>query len=403
MSEVNTIREGYKESALGEIPEGWEVYQLSKHIELLTGFPFKSQNFNEDNRGTKLLRGVNITEGKLRWNEKIDRWWNLPFDEFDKYSAHVGDLVISMDGSLVGRNYARVGDSDLPLLVVQRVACIRSKKSLDLEFLNQIIGSPLWVNYVDSVKTSSGIPHISAKNIREFKVPFPPLPEQQKIAEILSTVDDKIDVIDQQITQTQELKKGLMQQLLTKGIGHTRFKDSVLGEIPEGWEVKNIEDILTIGSGKDYKHLDEGEIPVYGTGGLMTYVNDYLYDGESVGIGRKGTIDKPVFLSGKFWTVDTLFFTHSFIKTLPKYVYYLFLTIDWKRHNEASGVPSLSKTTIEKIKLIISPLPEQQKIAEILSTVDDKIEVLQNKKSSFKEMKKGLMQQLLTGKTRVKL
>jgi type I restriction enzyme S subunit len=205
----------FKDSALGKIPKSWEVLELVKHIKLLSGFAFKSNGFNEEGKGVKLLRGINITIGKLRWNDKIDRWWDLPFDDFDKYSAQTGDLVISMDGSLVGRNYARVKEEDLPLLLVQRVACLRANKTLYLEFLNQIIGSPLWLNYVDAVKTSSGIPHISAKNIREFKIPFPSFEEQNQIAEILSSVDDKLQVLSEKKTTYKELKQGLMQQLLT--------------------------------------------------------------------------------------------------------------------------------------------------------------------------------------------
>ena len=96
-------------------------------------------------------------------------------------------------------------------------------------------------------------------------------------------------------------------------------------EFDGNWERKKIGKILTIGSGKDYKHLSEGDIPVYGTGGYMTSVNNYLYDGESVCIGRKGTIDKPRFLEGKFWTVDTLFYSHSFNNSIPKFVYLLSL------------------------------------------------------------------------------
>jgi len=78
-----------------------------------------------------------------------------------------------------------------------------------------------------------------------------------------------------------------------------------------------IGDVLKVGNGKDYKHLAEGDIPVFGTGGYMLSVNDFLYDGDSVFIGRKGTINKPFFYSGKFWTVDTLFYTHSFNKVIP--------------------------------------------------------------------------------------
>jgi type I restriction enzyme S subunit len=167
-------------------------------------------------------------------------------------------------------------------------------------------------------------------------------------------------------------------------------------KIPESWESVEIGDILTLGGGRDYKHLDVGDIPVYGTGGYMTSVNEYLYNGESVGIGRKGTIDKPVFLKGKFWTVDTLFYTHSFKNTTPYFVYILFQNINWRKYSEATGVPSLSRSIIEPIKINLPPLPEQQKIAEILSTVDAKIEIVDQQIAETQELKKGLMQQLLT-------
>ena len=94
-----------------------------------------------------------------------------------------------------------------------------------------------------------------------------------------------------------------------------RFK-----EFSGEWEEKKLGEIFKIGSGKDYKHLNKGDVPVYGTGGYMTSVDQYLYDGESVCIGRKGTIDKPRFIDGKFWTVDTLFYTHSFKGVKPKFV-----------------------------------------------------------------------------------
>lgn len=178
------------------------------------------------------------------------------------------------------------------------------------------------------------------------------------------------------------------------------YKKTKLGWIPEDWKEEKIGNVLKIGSGKDYKHLSSGSIPVIGTGGVMTYVDDFLYDGESVGIGRKGTIDKPQYLKGKFWTVDTLFYTYSFKQTQAKYIYYLFSTINWYRFNEASGVPSLSKNTIEKIKIPLPPLPEQQKIATILSTWDKAIDKLTQLIATKKQRKKGLMQQLLKGKKR---
>ena len=161
------------------------------------------------------------------------------------------------------------------------------------------------------------------------------------------------------------------------------------------WKSCYIKDILSIGNGRDYKHLSKGNIPVFGTGGYMTSVNDYLHDGETTFIGRKGTINKPFYYNGKFWTVDTLFYTHSFIDTIPRFIYCLFQTINWLRYNEASGVPSLSKDTIEKIKVCIPNLEEQAKIATLLRLIDERI-VTQNKIiDKLQSLIKGLVDSLL--------
>lgn len=168
------------------------------------------------------------------------------------------------------------------------------------------------------------------------------------------------------------------------------------------WNEKKIGAILTIGSGKDYKHLAKGDIPVYGTGGYMLSVSKYIYDGESVCIGRKGTIDKPMLLTGKFWTVDTLFYTHSFINSVPRFIYPVFQKINWKLYNEASGVPSLSKSTIENIKISIPEKPEQEKIAAFLTSVDNRIEQLTKKESLLQQYKKGVMQKIFSQEIRFK-
>ena len=171
--------------------------------------------------------------------------------------------------------------------------------------------------------------------------------------------------------------------------------------VPSGWKQTKLDNVLTIGGGKDYKHLEEGSIPVFGSGGYMRSVSDYLYDGESVCIGRKGTIDKPMFLKGKFWTVDTLFYTHSFKDSVPYFIYQFFQTVPWRSLSEASGVPSLSKSVIYKVKINLPPLPEQRKIAKILSTWDKAISTTERLIDNSKQQKKALMQQLLTGRKRL--
>ena len=203
------------------------------------------------------------------------------------------------------------------------------------------------MNYYYNVNGEGGVRvYLFYPNFARIRMSIPKIEEQKKIAKLLNLIDERI------ATQNKIIDK---LQSLIKGIGKQLFMDN------QNWRTVKIGELLRIGNGKDYKHLSIGKIPVYGTGGQMLLVNDYLYDGESVCIGRKGTIDTPMFLKGKFWTVDTLFYTYDFKDVLPKFCYYLFLQINWKLYNEGTGVPSLSKSTIENIKVKIPSLEQQKK------------------------------------------
>ena len=167
----------------------------------------------------------------------------------------------------------------------------------------------------------------------------------------------------------------------------------------ENWESIKIGDCLDVKYGKDYKHLNEGKYPVLGTGGVMEYVDDFLYSGESILIGRKGTIDKPVYIDESFWTVDTLFYTE--IKNqFPKFLFYCISNINWLKYNEASGVPSLSANNIKNVKINVPSLIEQKKIANFVTSIDYKIELLEKKHESLVDFKKYLMQQIFAQKLR---
>ena len=234
---------------------------------------------------------------------------------------------------------------------------------------------------------------------------IPPLSEQQKIANILTTVDDHISETEALIEKTKVLKQGLMQQLLTKGIGHTEFKDTEISRIPVEWEVVPFSFHAQICYGKNQKEVesDHGRNPILGTGGEIGRTDSFLYDQPSVLIGRKGTINKPMYIERPFWTVDTLFYTKVLGNTLPKWLFYFISSIDLTRYNEATGVPSLSATAISSIPVPNIPLPEQHQISAILTSVDDQIDTYQAKLVSLTRLKTGLMQQLLTGKIRVKV
>lgn len=392
---------------VGVIPEDWEVKSIGNDIDLLTGFPFPSSGYSEN--GIRLLRCSNIKRGVTDWSEDIVQYWPKITLELKPYILNDGDIVVAMDGSLVGKSFARLNNSDLPAILLQRVARIRSTK-IYVGYLKEFICSDYFTKYCDQVKTSSAIPHISPGDIKNFRIPLPKtIKEQTAIAEALSDMDALISQTEKLIEKKKAIKQGMMQELLTgkkrlAGFGVNKgYKMTEVGLIPEDWEVMSIGEVMKIRHGKDQKKVqsDTGLYPIYGTGGQMGWSSSFLYDKPSVLIGRKGTIDRPRYIDVPFWTVDTLFYSEIFSIANPYYLYCLYQQIDWYRFNEASGVPSLNARTIESIKIAIPTKVEQTAIAEALSDMDKEISIAEEKLSKQKQQKQGMMQSLLTGKIRL--
>lgn len=173
-------------------------------------------------------------------------------------------------------------------------------------------------------------------------------------------------------------------------------------EFKEEWNKKVLNEVLTVNSGKDYKHLNLGEYPVYGTGGYMLSVDSYLSDNDSIGIGRKGTINKPYLLKAPFWTVDTLFFCTPKEGFNISFLLNLFFTINWKKYDESTGVPSLSKITINKIVSSFPNKIEQNKIGNFFSKLDRQIELEEEKLKRYKYQIRGYIQAIFSKKLRFK-
>ncbi|WP_046598618.1 restriction endonuclease subunit S, partial [Staphylococcus aureus] len=165
---------------------------------------------------------------------------------------------------------------------------------------------------------------------------------------------------------------------------------------------KKLGDLIKVNSGKDYKHLDKGDIPVYGTGGYMTSVSEPLSEIDAVGIGRKGTINKPYLLEAPFWTVDTLFYCTPKKEADILFILSLFRKINWKLYDESTGVPSLSKQTINKINRLVPTNKEQQKIGEFFSKLDRQIELEEQKLELLQQQKKCYMQKIFSQELRFK-
>ena len=282
----------------------------------------------------------------------------LAYDFLWRVQLKEPNIILPNIGANIGEKYY-VSPEDLPKEknVLGPNAILLRSKCNDTHFVYFRLSTSSYDNEMKKLVGASGQPKFNKTDLKKVRLFMPSLKEQKKISHFLGLLEERI------ATQNKIIDK---LQSLIKGIGKQLFMDN------QNWRTVKIGELLRIGNGKDYKHLCIGKIPVYGTGGQMLLVNDYLYDGESVCIGRKGTIDTPMFLKGKFWTVDTLFYTYDFKDVLPKFCYYLFLQINWKLYNEGTGVPSLSKSTIENIKVKIPSLEQQQKICSILDCYEHK-------------------------------
>ena len=160
------------------------------------------------------------------------------------------------------------------------------------------------------------------------------------------------------------------------------------------WRNTNLGEVVEIKYGKDHKHLLEGKIPAYGSGGIMRYVNAALYDDESILIPRKGTLNNIIYVSKPFWTVDTMFWS-KIDKTLayPKFLFYQLTEIDYMNLNVGSAVPSLTVPVINAIEISLPPLEEQKAIASVLSSLDDKFDLLHRQNTTLERMAKTLFRQ----------
>lgn len=394
---MNKVREGYKMTEIGEIPEEWEVSEIGRYIE----------NISKKNKDLNIQHVVSVTKyngivdsleyfDKQVFSKDISNYKIIKKDEFAYSTIHLNEGAI---GYLKHCENAVLS----PMYTVFKVR----NDLVNNYFLYNLLKSNKYINIYEmlgegSVDRRSSIPF---NKFKEIKVAMPPIEEQEKISSILSTVDEQIDNIDALIEKNKELKKGLMQTLLTKGIGHTKFKKTEIGEIPEAWEVKKLGDIFKLSSGNflSQKNIVEGCYPVYGGNGVNGYHNEYMFQESKLVIGRVGAKCGCVCLSqSKAWITDNALYISEKMKEFDdKYMYYLLDSINLNSYANQNAQPVISGQKIYGIYVAFPNINEQIKITKILSQIDEKIEEYENKKQKLEELKKGLMQKLLTGSIRV--
>jgi type I restriction enzyme, S subunit len=402
----------------GLIPDDWEVGQAGNYIDLLTGFPFPSVGYTAS--GIRLLRGSNVKRGRTDWSDGITHYWPRIDGSISRYELREGDLVIAMDGALVGRSYARLTQSDLPALLLQRVARIRSTK-VDVSYMAALVGSESFVNYVDSVKTETAIPHISPADIRRFPIPLPSsLEEQRAIAQVVVDADALLVSLDRLILKKRAVRQGALQQLLT---GRTRLP-GFIGE----WCSKRLSDVAEIdpeslggatppGYQFNYISLDDVQRGTLRSSSVQTFglapsrARRRLRQGDVLfGTVRPNLQSHLLFDSAASNWVGSTGFTVIRCKSdaaVPGFVYAHLFGGDVSKQIDAvltgSNYPAVSSTDVRGFTIKFPSVREQAAIATFLSDMDAEITALEARRAKTAAIKQGMMQALLTGRVRLPL
>ena len=425
---MKKVRDEYKMTELGEIPSEWHIEVLGEcsNVTKLAGFEFTEYMEYIDDGEIIALRALNLKNGKLNLEDikKIDKKVS---ESLTRSKLYINDVLFSYVGT-VGE-VALIEEND-KFHLAPNVAKLTFNDSIVPKFALQYLMSSNMRNEINRYVTTTSQPALSMENIRKLKIIVPKKEEQEKISFILSTVDEQIDNVDALIEKNKELKKGLMQTLLIKGIGHTKFKKTEIGEIPEEWELESMNKIVTSTQlGTNTLGKENEKIPMLKMGNLtiggfdfnkLEYISEeelemnkeYILSNGDFLFNTRNTLE----LVGKsaVWNsqIDKAIFNSNIMRI--KYCskindfymgYYFSSDIGWKQLKSIStgttSVAAIYTKDLMKIKVIIPSIGEQEKIVSILLEVDKKIEEYENNKQKLEELKKGLMQQLLTGKIRV--
>ena len=352
-----------------------------------------------------MVRGKNITTGNLRWGDDT-RWWDDFSIDLSKYMLKADDIVIGMDGSLVGKNYAKISENDLPLLLVQRVACIRAKEGYDQRFLWGCIASGTFERYIDSIKTGTSIPHISGGQIGNYPIPDFDLQTQKKIAAILSALDEKIAI-------NRAINDNLYAQ--AKAIFADRFLS--LNSVPDGWRKGNLLDIAYYLNGLAMQNFrprdDEVGLPVLKIKELRqgrcdtnseicvsNIKSEYIVHDGDVIFSWSGSLIVDIWCGGTCGLNQHLFKVTS--KLYDNWFYYL-----WTEHHldrfiaiaadKATTMGHIKREELSKVEVLIPCEADYIKINSIMKPIFDMIISNRIEAHKLEDLRDELLPKLMLG------
>lgn len=398
---------------IGEIPSHWECKQFRYAIKHITTGLNPRSNFvlGEGNNYYVTIR--NFENGKLNLDSECDNINDEALKIIHKRSdLKKGDILFASI-SEEGKAYVlRENPSNWD--INESVFSIRPNKELNSDFLFYVLTDNSFYKPLRIGATGTTFSSIKQEQLKGALIAIPPIVEQQLIVEYIDSKIKPIDAVistqERRIALLEELKQSVITEAVTHGINpDAKLRPSGIdwiGNIPEHWEVMPLKRTMHICNGADYKHIEaEDGYPVIGSGGIFAYASDYLFDGEALLLGRKGTIDKPLYFKGKFWTVDTMFYSIPQKFIVCKYMYYQSLNFPFDRYSTSTALPSMTSRDLGNNDVCVPPLSEQEEIVEYIERkikpIDASITKAKREIELLKELKQSVITEAVTGKIKV--
>lgn len=401
----------YKDSGvqwIGEIPSHWEVLAVKHLCNAIYAGGTPSTNVEEYWNGDIDWLPSGVCHDN-RVNSAPQQITQLGVDNSSTKFIPAGTALLAMTGATCGHT----AFCEIDAYANQSVtAYINHKNKLDSLFLWYLLQGAH--EYITTFQSGGAQGGINVEQCKNWILCFPPLDEQKAIAEWLDVKCGEIDKViatqERRIELLQELRQSIITRAVTRGINpDAPLKPSGIdwiGDVPNHWEICAFKRNIIINNGRDYKeYLDEEIYPVMGSGGCFAYCSKYIYDGEAVLLGRKGTIDKPLYINGKFWAVDTMFYAIPNRNLNCKFAYYMALTFPFDYYSTSTALPSMTQTDLGNNPVAIPPLAEQQEIVDYIEhetgKVDAAIARAEREISLLQELRQSVITEVVTGKRKV--
>ena len=364
----------------------WKEYKLGEIADVQTG-PFGSQLHMSDyqDEGTPIITVEHLGDNRIIHN-------NLPLvgdedkNRLKKYVLAEGDVVFSRVGSVDRRAYVSAKEDGW--MFSGRCLRVRPSQKADAKFLSYYFGLEDFKETIRRIAVGATMPSINTTILSNVVIPLPSLEIQRRIASILSSLDDKIDLLHRENATLEQMAE-------------TLFKQWFVEEAKEEWEEGKLGDLIEVKYGKDHKKLLDGQIPVLGSGGIMRYADKALYDKESVLIPRKGSLNNVMYINEPFWTVDTMFYTEMRRPNIAKFVFHFMKGQDLANMNVGSAVPSMTTEVLNNIPIDIPPQDVFDKFENAVASLYYKKEQNNKQIQTLIQTRDGLLPRLMSGEIKV--